>query len=164
MALSQEVMFRDKAFEKILENDLKFPAFPWCNLENELRRAMEYHEVYNLATIRQFIAKKAARWQKAQTRERLFGYDFERYGLTYNDKLKVVNVWEIVEIYAQLYFIYIIQSSLLIANYSVRVDGVLADLGNFPLWNADFFKRDSRLIDSYSRHAHILDFDSLRLV
>ena len=163
MALSQEVMFRDKAFEKILENDLKFPFFPWCNLENELRRAMEYHEVYNLATIRKFIGKKRSRWQKVQTRERLFHYDYERYGLEYDDKLKVVNVWEIVEIYAQLYFIYIIQSSLLIANYSVRVDGVLADLGNFPLWNADFFKRDSRLIESYSRHAHILDFDSLRL-
>ena len=56
-----------------------------------------------------------------------------------------------------------IQSSLLISNYSIRVDGVLSDLGNFPLWNADFFKSDSRLIDSYSRHAHILDFDSLRL-
>lgn len=163
MALSQEVMFRDKAFEKILENDLKFPHFPWINLENELKRAMEYHEVYNLATIRQFIAKKRLRWQKAQTRERLFNYDYERYGLEYDDKLKVLNVWKIVEIYAQLYFIYIIQSSLLIANYSVRVDGVLADLGNFPLWNTDFFKRDSRLLDSYSRHAHILDFDSLRL-
>ena len=163
MALSQEVMFRDKAFEKILENDLKFPFFPWINLENELRRAMEYHEVYNLATVRLFVAKKAARWKKTQTRERLFNYDYERYGLEYDDKLKVVDVWEIVEIYAQLYFIYIIQSSLLIANYSVRVDGVLADLGNFPMWNTDFFKRDSRLLESYSRHAHILDFDSLRL-
>lgn len=163
MALSQEVMFRDKAFEKILENDLKFLNFPWCNLENELRRAMEYHEVYNLATVRKFIAKKAARWQKAQTPERLFNYDYERYGFTYDDKLRVVTVWEVLETYAQLYFIYVIQSSLLIANYSVRVDGVLSDLGNFPLWNTDFFKRDSRLMDSYSRHAHILDFDSLRL-
>ena len=163
MALSQEVMFRDKAFEKILENDLKFPFFPWCNLENELRRAMEYHAVYNLATVRKFIAKKAARWQKNPCRERLFGYDYERYGLTYDDKLKTVDIWQVVEIYAQLYFIYIIQSSLLIANYSVRVDGLLSDLGNFPLWNSEFFKRDSRLIDSYSRHAHILDFDSLRL-
>lgn len=163
MALSQEVMFRDKAFEKILENDLKFPFFPWINLENELRRAMEYHEVYNLATVRLFVAKKAARWKKTQTRERLFNYDYERYGLEYDDKLKVINVWETIEVYAQLYFIYIIQSSLLIANYSVRVDGVLSDLGNFPLWNSDFFKRDSRLLDSYSRHAHILDFDSLRL-
>lgn len=163
MALSQEVMFRDKAFEKILENDLKFPAFPWCNLENELKTAMEYHEVYNLATVRQFIAKKRRRWEKTKTRERLFNYDYERYGLTYDDKLKVVNVWEVLETYAQLYFIYVIQSSLLIANYSVRVDGVLSDLGNFPLWNTDFFKRDSRLQEVYSRHAHILDFDSLRL-
>lgn len=163
MALSQESMFRDKAFEKLLENDLKFPFFPWCNLENELRRAMEYREVYNLATVRAFIAKKAARWQKLPTRERLFDYDYTRYGLEYDDKLKVVHVWEVIEVYAQLYFIYVIQSSLLIANYSVRVDGVLSDLGNFPLWNADFFKRDSRLMESYSRHAHILDFDSLRL-
>lgn len=163
MALSQEVMFRDKAFEKILENDLKFPFFPWCNLENELRRAMEYHAIYNLATVRKFIAKKAARWQKNPCRERLFGYDYERYGLTYDDKLKTVDIWQVVETYAQLYFIYIIQSSLLIANYSVRVDGLLLDLGNFPLWNSEFFKRDSRLVDSYSRHAHILDFDSLRL-
>ncbi len=163
MALSQEAMFRDKAFEKILENDLKFPNFPWINLENELKRAMEYHEVYNLATVRKFVVKKRLRWQKTQTRERLFNYDYERYGLFYDDKLKVANVWEVIEIYAQLYFIYVIQSSLLISNYSVRVDGILSDIGNFPLWNADFFKSDSRLIDSYSRHAHILDFDSLRL-
>lgn len=163
MALSQEVMFRDKAFEKILENDLKFPFFPWCNLENDLRRAMEYHEVYNLATVRRFIAKKQTRYNKAPCRERLFNYDFERYGIIYDDKLKTVNVWEVVLIYAQLYFIYIIQSSLLISNYSVRTDALLTDLGNFPLWNSDFFKRDSRLIDSYSRHSHILDFDSLRL-
>lgn len=39
----------------------------------------------------------------------------------------------------------------------------LSDLGNFPIWNGDFFKRDSRLMESYSRHAHILDFDMLRL-
>ena len=38
-----------------------------------------------------------------------------------------------------------------------------ADLGNFPLWDGDFFKRDSRLIDSNSRFAHILDQDMLSL-
>ena len=68
-----------------------------------------------------------------------------------------------MEDYACAYFIYTVQSSLLISNYSVRVDSLKADLGNFPLWDSDFFRRDSRLIDSYSRHAHILDFDMLRL-
>lgn len=163
IALSQEVMFRDKAFEKILENDLKFPFFPWINLENELRRAMEFHSVYNLATVRLFVSKKADRWRKSPCRERCFDYDYERYGLYFDDKLKTVDVWQVIEIYAQLYFIYIVQSSLIISNYSIRTDAVLEDIGNFPLWNCDFFKRDSRLIDAYSRHAHILDFDALRL-
>ena len=163
MALSQEAMLRDKAFEKIMENDLKFPNFPWINLENELKRAMEYHEVYNLATVRKFISKKRERFFKLATKKKIFGYDYTRYDMFYNDNLKVTDIWETIETYALLYFIYVIQSSLLISNYSIRVDGVLSDLGNFPLWNADFFKSDSRLIDSYSRHAHIIDFDSLRL-
>lgn len=163
MALSQEVMYRDKAFEKILENDLKFPFFPWCNLENSLKKAMENHSVYNLATVRRFVKSKFLKWRKRPLPYRCFGYDYKRYGMTYNDKLKTVNIWEVIEIYAQLYFIYIIQSSLLISNYSIRTDNVLDDLGNFPLWNSDFFKRDSRFAESYSRHAHILDFDSLRL-
>lgn len=163
MALSQEVMFRDKAFEKILENDLKFPYFPWINLENELKRAMEHHKVYNLATVRAFISKKQARFEKAPCRQRLFDYDYGRYGMSYSDDLKTVDIWQVLKTYSQLYFIYVIQSSLLISNYSVRVDGILSDIGNFPLWDSEFFKRDSRLSEAYSRHSHILDFDSLRL-
>ncbi len=163
VALSQEVMFRDKAFEKILENDLKFPNFPWINLENALKKAMDNHSVYNLATCKRFAISKRKKWERRRQRRNIFMYDFERYGLFYDDKLKVTYLWETIETYVQLYFIYITQSSLLISNYSVRVDSVLADLGNFPLWHADFFQTDSRLMDSYSRHAHILDFDSLRL-
>lgn len=163
MGLSLNVMFRDKAFEKILENDLKFPFFPWINLENEIKRAMEKHVVYNLATCRKHIAQKAKKWYKHKIRKNIFDYDFTRYGLTYDDKLKVVDIWQVLETYAQLYFIYVIQSSLIISNYSIRTDSVLSDVGNFPMWDNDFFKRDSRLVDSFSRHSHILDFDSLRL-
>lgn len=182
IALSQAVMFKDKAFEKILENDLKFPYFPWVNLENALRSAMARHEVFNLATCRKYIKHLSACFAAAQVPEYrkavrrhlkksyglaydnfCFGYDYERYGFSYDDKLKVVSVWEVIETYAQLYFIYLIQSSLIISNYSVRTDSLISDIGNFPLWNTDFFKRDSRLIDSYSRHSHIIDFDALRL-
>ena len=182
LALSQAVMLKDKAFEKILENDLKFPHFPWILFENALRRSMDKHDVYNLATCRKYVRHLSAcfavgqipEYQKAIRRHLrrrynlvydnfLFGYDYERYGFTYDDKLKVVSVWDVLEIYAQLYFIYIIQSSLIIGNYSVRSDSLISDIGNFPMWDTDFFKRDSRLIDSFSRHSHIIDFDSLRL-
>ena len=183
MALSQEVMFRDKAFEKILETDLKFPYFPWISLERTIAAAMRRHNVYNLATCRKFVKHLAGCFYAAHDRpehakairrhlrkryelkydDLCFGYDYERYGFTYNDKLKIVNVWEVLETYAQLYFIYIIQSSLILSNYSIRTDNAMSDIGNFPLWDTDFFKRDSRLQEVYSRHAHILDFDSLRL-
>ena len=163
MALSQQVMFKDKAFEKLLEEDLKFPYFPWINLENAIKTGMEYHCIYNLATVELYIHKKQKRWLKSPCRERIFGYDYERYGLTYNDKHKITDIWVVLETYAKLYFIYIIQSSLIIANYSIRSDMLISDLGNFPLWDNDFFERDSRLIDSFSRHAHIIDFDALRL-
>lgn len=183
MALSQEVMFRDKAFEKILETDLKFPYFPWISLERTIAAAMRRHNVYNLATCRKFVKHLAgcfyavhdrpehAKAIRRHLRKRYelkyddlcFGYDYEQYGFTYDDKLKIVNVWEVLETYAQLYFIYIIQSSLILSNYSIRTDNAMSDIGNFPLWDTDFFKRDSRLQEVYSRHAHILDFDSLRL-
>lgn len=187
MALSQEVMFRDKAYELILQNDLKFPNFPWINFEKTLKQAMDLHIVYNLATCRKFVGRCKALFEKVQGVDKstckairrhlkrigsfdfrfnsnfLFGYDYERYDVTYNDELKIVDIWEVLESYAQLYFIYVIQSSLLISNYSVRVDNVLSDAGNFPLWNTDFFSRDSRYSDAISRHAHILDYDSIRL-
>ena len=163
MALSQAVMFRDKAFERILANDLKFPYFPWCNLENEIKRGMEYHQIYNLATVRKFARKKKQRFLKNTDKQHIFGYDFTRYATEYDDKLKQTDIWETIETYAQLYFIYIVQSSLIISNYSVRTDDIFCSLGNFPMWNSDFFTRDSKTIDCYSRHAHILDFDSLRL-
>ncbi len=163
MALSQEIMFRDKAFEKILECDLKFPFFPWINLENDIKAAMENHSLYNLATCRRFVASKRRKFFLHPKLQNLWGYNFERYGMEYDDSLTVTDLWKVINDYTQLYFIYVIESSLMISNYSIRTDDVLQSLGNFPLWDTDLFKRDSRMQAAYSRHAHILDFDSLRL-
>ena len=162
MALSQEVMFRDKAHEKMFENDMKFPNFPWLSLINDLKRGIEYHQVYNLATTSEFVKKKQARWKKCPCREKIFGYNYKRYGLTYDDKLKIIDIWETIENYARLFFVYFVKSSLIISNYSIRTDNVMEDLGNFPLWNTDFFQRDSRDVQD-SQHSNIMDFDMFRL-
>lgn len=186
MALSQEKMFRDEAFKRMLKNDMKFPYFPWINLENTIKYAMSQHIVYNLATIRVFIKyledcfyfsiehkkdkpmvkclkRHLKKKYKINSQNFLFDYDYQKYGFTYDDKLAVVDIWQVIKTYAQLYFIYIIQSSLIIANYSIRTDAIMSSVGNFPVWDSDFFKRDSKIIDSISRHAHIIDFDALRL-
>lgn len=160
MALSQEVMFRNIAYGKLQETDMKFPNFGWITFEMELRKCMEYGTVYNLATVKEWIKVKRARYEKHHNDLlQLYGYDSERYGLYYRDGLKTSYVFDMLSTYAQLYFIYVIQSSLIVANYSIREDNRLIDGGNFPIWSTDFFSKNSRP----SRHAHILDFDILRL-
>ena len=184
MTLSQEKMFRDKAFDKLLENDMKFPYFPYINLENNIKWAIENHLIYNLATCKEYISyfkqwfyisldldkstqKSIRKYLKKHINYKfnnlVFDYDYQKYGLEFDDKLQVVDVWKVIEDYSQLYFVYIIQSSLILSNYSVRTDNQLNDLGNFPLWDTDFFERDSKIIDMISRHSHIVDFDALRL-
>ena len=163
MALTEEVRMRDMAFEIILESDLKFPNMNWATFEKSVRKMIRKHVIFSLPTARRWVRSRYHEWQRMPNKAKLFGYDYERYGLDYNDNLKVQNLWEVLDDYACAYLIYTVQSSLLVSNYSIRTDALCEDLGNFPLWNSDFFRRDSRLIDSYSRHAHILDFDILRL-
>ena len=160
MALSQEVMFRQKAFDILQKTDLKFPYFPWIKFEMELKRCMEYHTVYNLATVREWVQKKRNRFYKhGNAKWQLYGYDYERYGMTFYDGLKRRDIFFALETYAKAYLIYVVESSLIVSNYSIRTDNVKLDAGNFPMWAMDFFPKHER----ESRHAHILDFDMLRL-
>ncbi len=161
MVLSQEVMFRQKALSILQQNDMKFPYFPWIMFEDELRACMEHGTVYNLASVKTWVALKRSRFVKHRNAElQLYGYDCRRYGTDFDDALKVSRLFDVLETYAQAYFICVIQSSLIVANYSIRTDNVLLDNGNFPLWLTDFFPKRRR---EYSCHAHILDFDILRL-
>ena len=161
MVLSQEVMFRQKALEILQQNDMKFPYFPWIKFEDELRACMEHGTVYNLASVKTWVALKRSRFIKHHNTEwQLYGYDCKRYGTDFDDALKISRLFDVLETYAQAYFIYVIQSSLIVANYSIRTDNAQISNGNFPLWLTDFFPKHRR---PESRYSHILDFDVLRL-
>ncbi len=163
VALSGEVKLRDMALEVIIESDFHFPNFVWINLELFLKKMFRKHRIYDVWSCRKVIRSKYLKWLRKPCKYRIWGYDYERYGLIYNDELKNISVWQAIEDYACAYLIYTRQCALLISNYSIRSDNLIDDLGNFPLWNTDFFKRDSRLMESYSRHSHIIDYDMLRL-
>ena len=164
MALSMDIMFRDKALERIREADIqKFPYFPWINFENSIVRAMDENLIFNLSNCETWVLNRKRFFLNNGTSRFIFGYDFKRYGLKYDNKMYVEDIWDVLVTYAKLYFIYVVHGSLLLANYSIRTDSVLQDQGNFPLWDTDFFSRESTAIDEQSDHAHILDFDMLRL-
>ncbi len=161
MALSQAVMFRNKALELLQNNDMKFPYFSWISFEKDLRNCMEYGTVYNLATVKEWVQKKRERFEKNGCPElRLYGYDIDRYGLSYDDGLRIWYLFDVLSTYAQLYFIYVIECSLIVSNYSIREDNIFLDEGNFPIWISNFFPEQTA---QEGNHAHILDFDILRL-
>lgn len=161
MTLSQEVMFRQKALEIMQSADLKSPYFPWIMFEQELKRCMEFHTVYNLATVREWLHKKRDRYRGHGNAElQLYGYDVDKYGGAYCNGLYTEDLFDALETYALSYFIYIITGSLIVSNYAIRTSNEMSDAGNLPLWFTDFFAlRDIK----GSRHSYILDFDALRL-
>ena len=160
MSMSQTVMFRQEAFRRLQKQDMKFPFFPWICFEKELQACMEYGRVYNLASIRTWVAQKRERYEKHGNSDwQLYGYDICRYGLYFDSALKSEYLFDVLETYAKLYFIYVIESSLLVSNYSIREEDILYDSGNFPMRAYSFFMP----APEYTRFAHILDFDVLRL-
>ena len=162
MALSTEAIFRHKAYEMMLEIDLKFPHFPYIMLENELKKEIEADRIFNLASCRAWVDKIESAFSKEPNYD-LFSYDYCRFGVVHNDKKKLTSIFDALRDYTQLYFIYIVNSSLILSNYAIRTDFRKIDKGNLPYWNLDFFAKDSRYIHAHSRHSHILDFDMLRL-
>ena len=160
MSMSQTVMFRQEAFKRLQKQDMKFPFFPWICFEKELQACMEYGRVYNLASIRTWVAQKRERYEKHGNADwQLYGYDVRRYGMYFDSALKCEYLFDVLEMYAKLYFIYVIESSLLVSNYSIREEDILYNSDNFPLRSYGFFTP----APEYTRFAHILDFDVLRL-
>ncbi len=157
MTLSQEVMFRQKAFDILQRNDIKFPFFPWICFEKQIQTCIEYGTLYNLATVKEFVRKKQERFKHNQS---IYGYDYTKYGIDFDNGLYKENIFDVLETYGQAYFIYILYTSLIVSNYSIATDNEIIDYGNFPMWNMDFFPKSFR---KERRYSHILDFDVLRL-
>lgn len=186
MALTQEDIFRSEAKKLIFECDKQFPNFPWINVELCYKKARERHLMPTLASCRDFLKKLRYHFERDRAEKYsqevkngvfrrlnkkhgyeygdfIFGYDFERYGLFYNNGIRVINVFEAIENYVQLFYIYTAPTSLIFGNYPIRTDLTRDDLGNFPDIRQDFFKSDPADMEKDSRYSHPMDFNASRL-
>lgn len=182
MALSESVQMHDDCMEILLDIDFEFYRFPWQNFGLWLKRLFTAHKIYSPYMARQAVRKifvfrdmvaKYPQYRKnlmRRLRKELFytwgnfyfDYDTEHNPVTFDNGLHVVTIEKALEDYAQAYFVYIIQTSLILSNYSIRGDEQILDLGNFPLWDSNFFRKNkARFVKSH--FSKILDFDMLRL-
>lgn len=170
MALSIEILFRNKALELMQKLDMQYPDFPWLSLEKSLQWGIKENRIYNLASCKKYIRRRQAFYERyllygdsyEKLRYILYGYDVARYGEERDDKLKVTYLFDALENYAKLYFIYVIECSLIYSNLAVREDFRLSDNGNFPLWDFELFRTPSVQRGDGSYYSHILDMDALR--
>ena len=163
LALTESVRFRNLAHERLVANDLKFPFFPWILFEIDLRKAIESHVIYSKYTAGVFADNVQRRFEANPIRENLYMYDFVRYGMTYDDGLTEKSLFDVLKVYAQLYYIYCFSTSLIVSNHAIREDLICIDYGNFPQWTVDFFRSTPRESAERSLYAHVLDFDMVRL-
>jgi len=179
MSLSQEVMFRNKALELMLKAESEFPNFPFIKLEKSLQEQFEKGSIFSLSSCAKYsrhltniFFELYKEGEMGECKKLLFDYDFNTYGLRFDDGSKIIDFLSkvdsehsVLEIYCKLYFIYIFQSSMIVSNYAIRSDKSFQDLGNLPLWDYDFFRTDSAhsLDRENSNVSHILDWDCLRI-
>ena len=180
MALSQDVIFRDKALDIMFSCDLKFPNFEWKRIERMIDYCLHKKILYNLASIDavmneityifeksrlthiydSIFNRRLKRRYKINTVNFLFDYDYSTYSLYYFNGLYDEYIWDVIKTYAKSYYIYSMSSALLTANYSIRTSNELKKNGKFPLWIDGLFEKYTK---KNSMFAHIMDFDSFRL-
>ncbi len=163
MVLSYNAHFRDKALEMLQKHEKRYINFPWINFEKHIEKAMRKRQIFNLASAREYVQELRRRYLQKPSGKRIFGYNVIDNPLFHDDGLTITDLFDTLEIYAQLYLIYIVEGSYSFSNYSIRFDTVKDDCGNFPIYDNDFFARPSTYKGDGSTFAHVVDFDLFRL-
>lgn len=160
--LSREEMFRTDALDIMMDVYKRFSHFPFQAFEYEITKYMEAGLFVNRKQCCLYVLKKKSRFEYNNCNEKIFGYDYERYGLYFYDGLKNEYIWDALCDYAEAFFMYVQSDPLSVSNYSVRFNHIKDDIGYFPLWTYDYFGDDvvPLLNSTYSK---VLDQDMLRL-
>ena len=163
MTLTYDVIDRDRALEGMRKYKRHFVNFPWTLFEQDLKKAIASHKMWDKASAELYVWSLEVKFRKNPVSANLFGYNLVDNALEFDDALTVKDIWHALEEYAKLYLIYVTKGSICAANYSIRFDMIVDDKGNFPLYDSDFFSRDSYRKGDESTFAHIIDFETLRL-
>ena len=154
-----EIIFHRDLKKTLIKFQNEYPDFPFILFEDEIKEKKINGELKGLYSVRHFVKRKKEVFEATSDNTILYDYSGP---IEFDDSYKFVSIFEMLEQYAQAYFIYIEPSALAATNFPVRFDSYLDDIGNFPLWNDDPLHRTPSDFENYSHYSHILDQDSLR--
>lgn len=159
--LEESVIFTNKAFE--LKNVCKkmFPFFPWLLYELDIERNIKEDKIYSWATATEYIAAIEKSYYEGN--HNLFNYDTKKYKNKYYNGLVHKPLFDVLNDYVRLHFLYIFTGSYIVSNYPIRESKEMMTLGNSVRWDCDFFNFDKDYEES-SYYSKILDFDYIRML
>ena len=163
IGLTFAAMLRDKALEFMYGLDLAFPEFPWRELESWIEHNHTFGTIKSLVDIRDFFDRVRDGYADNPVPGYCFGYDPEILKAYHDNGLMIMDIFDAMCIYAQLYLIYHIDTSLIVSSYAVRSGLKRKDTGHFPLFDVDFFDRESYDPKAGYQMSHIIDYDMFRL-
>ena len=163
LALTGQNFYRRKARDLMYKIEMSFPKFPFQRFEDAIDAACDAGEIHKLRHVKEFVRRKKKQFMLHKNSHALYGYDIEYAKMSFDDALKVRDIFDALESYACLYWLYNRRLPLIIGNYSVRSDAYVVEEGNFPHWNDDFFQKTPQESAEHQEFCHILDQDTMRL-
>ena len=163
IVLSLQNELRDRALKLMHRNMLRFPEFNFQGFEADLREAIKKRIVKNLYTAREYVKELRIKYERESVPQNIWGYDAEKYPHRYNNGIMLLSIWEVLEFYAQEFFVYSLLTSSIISNIAVRSNVRVISKGYFERFNADFFKRKAEDYEKESSFSHIIDWDLFRI-
>lgn len=163
MSLTMTNNFKNRALDELLQIRKQFPKFNYSKLDDFLKRCILFHQIYSLKSIDKIWDKKVMRALR-KDEPSMFGEKVLSLG-EFDSALSQTDILSSFRTYSKLFLVYYLNSALLYSNYAIRFDFQFASVGNFPLYQTDFFTQGSYVPrdDEMSTFSHILDFDMLRL-
>ena len=155
----QAKIYRMDSKKILLKVHTHFPYFPFPVFQQKLLKGLKAKKIKSLASVELYIDDKRKKFVEQPCSKNIYGYDFERYGYTYDDGLVVYTIWDDLLKYAQAFLVYT-EPTYYVTTYSVRENQEIHTVGNLPRWDMDLFRRDS--FDGSGEYSHILDHDMIR--
>lgn len=186
LILYQKIM-KELSLKGLYRNAMRFPDFPYINLENKIKDLIKNHKIYEKYHCRRMIevnrmylqysgdeseaGKKLARWYMKLEGvgedefdfidENFFGYQFGKK--VYRNGLGGIDIFQALTYYAEYYYIYSLQTPEIISNFSLEWNFRCDNDGNFPLWDLDIIRSQHVKEKGERRFSKILNQDMLRL-
>ncbi len=157
-------IYRKDSKKTMLDMHSMFPYFPFSVFQQEILRLLKKDEkdkgrIYSAASLKVYLDFKESKFSKKPCLENIYGYDYERYGMYFDNGIKLEFLWDKLYSYARAFIVYT-EPCYFISSYAIRDVQTCSDVGNMPSYNLELVRLPS--FDGGGMYSHVLDEDFLR--